>query len=53
LETTDRRLCHRLPEESKAQNTWQDGLKTMQIIDMAYQSAKINREVKLGELETF
>lgn len=30
--------------------TGEDGLKTMQIIDMAYKSAKLNREVKISEI---
>jgi len=38
-------------ENRKPKTPGEDGLKTMQIIEMAYQSAKLNREVKIEDLE--
>ncbi len=37
-------------EDRPPKTTGEDGLKTMQIIDMAYRSAKLNREVKISEI---
>ena len=37
-------------EDRPPKTTGEDGLKTMQIIDMAYKSAKLNREVKISEI---
>ena len=37
-------------ENRKPRTPGEDGMKTMQIIDMAYQSSKLNREVRLEEL---
>jgi predicted dehydrogenase len=40
-------------EDKSPKTPGEDGLKVMQIISMAYLSAKLGREVNLKELKTF